>query len=1449
MLFPTANLLFPFNGGLISQASFIQGGPDCAGQRCFEVVFNDVNGVGLNENTIRDALPEFEVWVNGVKVTTMTVNNVPTRVVGKINTWLYSWSGTAPDNGIVEIRFLANAFTDNSGVGNMAETERFFVVSLDSGGNPIPPGPVASLASPMNGEALSAADLNARRYIDITFTSLDGTPIDKASIEDIAPEFTMSGPGILDLMVDATGAPVLVGLPLLISGRGADATAVTYRFFFKDRNKTNAIDLFGPGAITVSFLGWGVADPSHPVGRPAWNTQGNGFDSSTPTDTTGWNIRGLTQGFTLSPAAGGGLTAGGPIALGPLSLQGPTIGIADVGFADGMLVLTIALGVNRASLDFNNKTPVANGSATPPPPAPTGGSQSGSGITVDLIGLQGTFDLAIDALGLLSGNVRIEPTGKWGVRIASLEAEIPNVATLTAEGIVFGYDPNHDPANGPQELLRISTAKITFPSLGVTGSLRPYDPTAGRNVNAPDDGQELAASIVPGLIVYDNGFKIGTAELAYGLPPFPPGQALQPGNELSSTQSAVDRDINLFGILKLDDLRVGVQGLSVTFGDGDTDAAFTGTIYIATGGAALFPGKAFTATLTDRTTADDTNPDGTQNTEAFRAQLTFNHGRVESFQLEMDTLSIRLGQFVTLTSRNFRLNTGATATQYLVQFQSVAATIKIGGLEIGGEARNFGFLGDGSFKAGNGFGVFVSVGSATGDSFKWPAFLPVRIDAIGIEWEDVENHPEDFVILLSASVTGIKGLDSLEFSGSIVGVRIQPSLLAEGKFPIIGIDSLAVTVRGKMFGGEINAGLVGGIMRLDSNYQAIGDFDRTTPVHQRVFYLGLQGGFSMAGMAGFTIRIGLSELGPLQVFLNVQLPTGILLVPQIGLTLNDFSAGVEFFKSLPSIDDPFALRNAAFALPTNMTADQWLVSLKQQVALQARTLSQNPSMSGFEAAFKAPMTFTGSARIYSLFTSQAVFNGRVTIMISTDGKFMIHGQLNFADNNLSISGRLYADLSRVSSGNVVILFLADIPDQIQILTLYGKIKMGFKDATGQDVSFTVPDEGGTSTGGSTTPVVEVVTPASGNVDVAVLRTILDSGDQYLDVMYQAAPGATINWLQILKGTKKPTVMVGGNGVVAGTSRNPTTVVPMIAVTTPTGLEVVRLRTRATTIGDDDDPGFEVYYVIGTTETSVLKLVTTDADEALAAAMRVTGSTRIRYLLGTAAIPLGVVTVSFAANDFHNADVGSVTGLGNVAFTHSFTVTGTTVVVSDPGAGGSIDVNVINNRGWIDVLYHFPDSVRINLRSITDLAAEFTLSGPGLGSIVLDPARAPDAGGHGHHRRHLHLPVLALRSVGHRSRLAHVPPEHLVLLRHPDAADHADRDPRHPGHQHPDLRPRRRLGAYRVGPRPRLDGLPRGPVRGPRPPRPSGAPRGGRNPDLRPGRLGGDHRADRRHRGR
>ena len=55
-----------------------------------------------------------------------------------------------------------------------------------------------------------------------------------------------------------------------------------------------------------------------------------------------------------------------------------------------------------------------------------------------------------------------------------------------------------------------------------------------------------------------------------------------------------------------------------------------------------------------------------------------------------------------------------------------------------------------------------------------------------------------------------------------------------------------------------------------------------------------------------------------------QIPGGVLLEPNSGLTMNDFTAGVEFFKTLPSIDDPFALRGPAFDIPASVDADTWL---------------------------------------------------------------------------------------------------------------------------------------------------------------------------------------------------------------------------------------------------------------------------------------------------------------------------------------------------------------------------------------------------------------------------------------------------------------------------------------------------------------------------------------------
>ena len=39
--------------------------------------------------------------------------------------------------------------------------------------------------------------------------------------------------------------------------------------------------------------------------------------------------------------------------------------------------------------------------------------------------------------------------------------------------------------------------------------------------------------------------------------------------------------------------------------------------------------------------------------------------------------------------------------------------------------------------------------AASGESFKWPSWLPVKINAVGIEWPDFNNDPGRFLITLS----------------------------------------------------------------------------------------------------------------------------------------------------------------------------------------------------------------------------------------------------------------------------------------------------------------------------------------------------------------------------------------------------------------------------------------------------------------------------------------------------------------------------------------------------------------------------------------------------------------------------------------------------------------------------------------------------------------------------
>src|SRR4029079_4472738 len=175
-----------------------------------------------------------------------------------------------------------------------------------------------------------------------------------------------------------------------------------------------------------------------------------------------------------------------------------------------------------------------------------------------------------------------------------------------------------------QELVRITSASVTFPKFNVVGSIDEI-PASGNN------------PAIPGLVVRQNGFSVGQAQLRCG--------GASPTLQTTNNQPF----ISLGGVLEMDDLRIGVTNFSVTFG---TNVSFTGTIFVASAGARFLPGKPVSATISDRNTADDKNPNGTPNDEAIRLELSFKpDGTVDAFKFKVDTIVINISSYVEVSAR------------------------------------------------------------------------------------------------------------------------------------------------------------------------------------------------------------------------------------------------------------------------------------------------------------------------------------------------------------------------------------------------------------------------------------------------------------------------------------------------------------------------------------------------------------------------------------------------------------------------------------------------------------------------------------------------------------------------------------------------------------------------------------------------------------------------------
>ncbi|MEN9556606.1 MAG: hypothetical protein RLZZ232_2892, partial [Planctomycetota bacterium] len=1111
-------------------------------------------------------------------------------------------------------------------------------------------------------DGIDAGVLNRRKYIDVTLQTPGSGTLNIESVLDSGAEFTLSGQGVADAQISSVQH---------LEGN-------TFRYFLTDRDTSNETLLFRPGTINVSFSAGSWAD------------------------STGATNVAATDSFT---ARDGKATTASSVNLGPLSLTGPYFGLEDFQFkplknADGSLkgariTITVGLGVENASFSF-------------------GGSSSA--LSTSITDLDGLFDVNVDispSLDIIGGGM-----GKFRIDVGSMTLNVFDVLIAEASGVTIQYNPEKDTDGDGvvsaeeqstydnQEILSLQNATVTITKLDLTGSLRPYKTRSGRTI--------------PGLVVRNNGFHLGEAEIMYS------------------------GDLEFGSILNLEDIRAGIADFGVNFSGG---VQFNGEVYIASGGAELFPGKTFSMSFKDGSDA---------NTEAVRAGLTFKDGIPAGFKFDSDEMSMKFGDFLTVSSTKLVINTEAKGSEYVVSVGSISAEVKAGPLKVKGTLKNFAITGSGTFVTLPGFGVALSMKEASPDSFKWPSWLPITLTSLGIEWPDIQANPANFSLIISAKVNKIPGVP-LDFTGAVTGLKIDLGLLQQGKFPITEVESIAVTVGGDFGGAEISGSLLGGILKLDSTGKVIEPTDTTSVVTDRVFFVAVEGKLTILNK-GFQVRFALSELGPLSVFVSVKAP--IVLEPVFtGITINEFSGGIEFFTGLPTITEPEELLGKAFADATEIDADTWLSTVKQQVANQVKQVKANPNIPGFLAAFISPMTITAQASISSTHLgSEDSFNGQVQMRLSTDGKLFAAGKFRFMNNRLVVEGKMYADLSQITKGNAKVLFLGrapvveDAPD-LRFLELKGKFEMRFIGPNGQPMTF--------SPVAAAEPSANLASPGSG----AVIGIQKLTSQGYIDVNFVDGK-KTLSESSITDSSSELRLLLP-NGTTVEITSTPTKVTTatdpnVYRYNLPSGISLVpgtyTVQFIADGVTDSDGKGskyeeetFEVAVptselagpkhnaqidVLGLNNSGYLTVrfmglpgltlnessITDAAAEFVlsgAAAAGVTinqapekvDATTWKYKF-TGQFTTGPVSVSFPAGAFTDSD-----GNSSVASMESFTVAGPKITLLSK----SMDVSALNAQGYMEFYVEGSSGGTIQDATLTDAAHEFSVSGMSTANVVFDGA--------------------------------------------------------------------------------------------------------------------------------
>ena len=274
VLFPTADLANPLNRATVVRDR----DPERYRRHRSGSCSTTATGWASAPPASRDAAPEFEVWINGVQGDPRHAAWAPTARGLRQGQHLglrpspaacrppaWSRSGSSP---------AASPTTPASTTS--AETEQFYVVEPRGQ----KPGPIAVLASPGNGETVTVARAQRpslpRRHLHQPRRHPDQQGLDRGRGRRVQAH--RHRPGGRASSTPA-GSPIIVGLPLLIAGRGADATSVTYRYFLKRRRTPGTRSTCSsPATSCVTFLGttahaaWTTGAPTVAPCRPDYAT-------------------------------------------------------------------------------------------------------------------------------------------------------------------------------------------------------------------------------------------------------------------------------------------------------------------------------------------------------------------------------------------------------------------------------------------------------------------------------------------------------------------------------------------------------------------------------------------------------------------------------------------------------------------------------------------------------------------------------------------------------------------------------------------------------------------------------------------------------------------------------------------------------------------------------------------------------------------------------------------------------------------------------------------------------------------------------------------------------------------------------------------------------------------------------------------------------------------------